>query len=259
MPTDLHILVEPRALQSENEFVNMIVAGICRSEITGLVLAGGRGNRMGGLDKGLQPWQGVTLAANALARLAPQVGRCLISANRHLDHYRALGVPVCTDSNSRPGLESDSRAAAVVARCPASVDRFSDAFAGPLAGMLAGLRACETDWLACVPCDVPAFPADLVDRLARAVESRRALLAFAASSSALVDSPDHESAWRAHPVFCLIRRGLVDDLADHLDRGDKRVLGWLTRHAHAVVRFDEPSRFENLNTLSDLAQAGPSR
>jgi molybdopterin-guanine dinucleotide biosynthesis protein A len=225
-----------------------VVYGISRSEITGLVLAGGRGSRMGGLDKGLQPWHGATLVAHALARLAPQVGPCLVSANRHLDHYRALGVPVCTDSNpDRPTANEIGVAAA------------ADAFAGPLAGMLAGLRVCETDWLACVPCDVPAFPADLVDCLARAVVSRRAQLAFAASSSALVDSPDHESAWRAHPVFCLIHRELVDDLAEHLDRGEKRVLGWLTRHAHAVVRFDEPSRFENLNTLSDLAQAVPTR
>jgi molybdopterin-guanine dinucleotide biosynthesis protein A len=239
--------------------VNLVVSGICRSEITGLVLAGGRGGRMGGLDKGLQPWQGATLAAHALARLAPQVGRCLISANRHLDQYRALGVPVCTDSNSRPSSASGLLAAANIDREDAATDRFSDAFAGPLAGMLAGLRACETDWLACVPCDVPTFPADLVDCLARAVVSRRAQLAFAASSSALVDSPEHESAWRAHPVFCLIHRELVDDLADHLDRGDKRVLGWLTRHVHAVVRFDEPARFDNLNTLSDLAQAGPTR
>jgi molybdopterin-guanine dinucleotide biosynthesis protein A len=214
---------------------------------------------MGGLDKGLQRWHGVTLAANALARLAPQVGRCLISANRHLDRYRALGVPVCTDAHADLASANDVLAAAVVGRSPCAADHLSDAFAGPLAGMLAGLRACETDWLACVPCDVPAFPADLVDCLARAVESRRALLAFAASSSALVDSPEHESAWRAHPVFCLIHRSLVDDLADHLDCGDKRVLGWLTRHAHAVVRFDEPSRFDNLNTLSDLTQAGPTR
>jgi molybdopterin-guanine dinucleotide biosynthesis protein A len=259
MPTDLHILAGPRTLQSGNEFVNMVVAGICRSEITGLVLAGGRGSRMGGLDKGLQPWQGATLVAHALARLAPQVGQCLVSANRHLDHYRALGVPVCTDSDADPSSADDVLAAAVVGRSPCAADHLSDAFGGPLAGMLAGLRVCKTDWLACVPCDVPTFPADLVDRLARAVVSRRAQLAFAASTSALVDSPEHESVWRAHPVFCLLHRELVDDLADHLDRRDRRVLGWLTRHAHAVVRFDEPSRFTNLNTLSDLAQAGPTR
>lgn len=124
---------------------------IAREHITGLVLAGGQGRRMGGADKGLQVHAGRALAEGALARLAPQVGALMVSANRHLDDYAAFGAPVITDTlPDHPG---------------------------PLAGMLAGLQAMRTDWLAVVPCDVPGFPLDLVPRLASKVSGVHAAFA----------------------------------------------------------------------------------
>ena len=118
---------------------------IAPEDITGLVLAGGRGSRMGGVDKGLQNHHGVPLALHALLRLAPQVGLTMINANRNLAAYESMGVPVWPDA-------------------------LAD-FAGPLAGFLAGLEHCDTPYLVTVPCDSPRFPEDLVARLASALEA----------------------------------------------------------------------------------------
>ena len=126
---------------------------IAREDITGLVLAGGRGSRMGGVDKGLQNHHGVPLAMHALLRLAPQVGSTMINANRNLAAYESMGVPVWPDA-------------------------LPD-YAGPLAGFLAGLERCETPWLVTVPCDSPLFPDDLVARLA-GLEPQPASVAMAA-------------------------------------------------------------------------------
>jgi molybdopterin-guanine dinucleotide biosynthesis protein A len=186
-----------------------------RSEdITGLVLAGGQGRRMGGRDKGLQPWQGEPLVQHALRRLQPQVARLAVSANRHLDDYRALGAPVWPDT--LPG------------------------FAGPLAGWLSALQHCETPWLASVPCDTPGFPADLVARLSAALETEGAKIAVAATPA------------RLHPVFCLLSRDLADDLRRYLQGGQRKVQGWTAQQRCAVARFDDEAAFRNFNTLADL-------
>jgi molybdenum cofactor guanylyltransferase len=115
---------------------------IAATDITGLILAGGRGSRMGGVDKGLQNHRGLPLAMYALMRLQPQVGAMLINANRNLGAYEAMGAPVYPDATAD--------------------------FAGPLAGVLVGLEQCQTPWLVTVPCDTPEFPLDLVAQLARA-------------------------------------------------------------------------------------------
>jgi molybdopterin-guanine dinucleotide biosynthesis protein A len=124
-----------------------MAAAPTREAITGLILAGGRGQRLGGVDKGLQPWRGLALVDHALARLAPQVSAVMISANRNAEAYAARHVRVLADA--------------------------SDDFPGPLAGILAGLRAASTPWLAVVPCDSPRLPPDLVERLARGVGEQR--------------------------------------------------------------------------------------
>ena len=116
-------------------------AGIDRDQITGVILAGGRGSRMGGADKGLQPYRGVPLAMHALLRLAPQVGEVMINANRNLAAYESMGAAVWPDA-------------------------LAD-YPGPLAGFLAGLEHCTTPYLVTVPCDSPHFPEDLVARLAQ--------------------------------------------------------------------------------------------
>lgn len=183
-------------------------------QITGLVLAGGQGSRMGGLDKGLQLLHGEPLALHALRRLQPQVGRLALSANRHLEAYRAFGTPVWQDT--LPG------------------------FPGPLGGWLAGLRHCETPYLASVPCDSPGFPPDLVARLAEALETQAADIAIAATPS------------RLQPVFCLMRRHLADDLQRCLERGERRVQHWTALHPRVEVMFEDEAAFRNFNTLGDL-------
>jgi molybdopterin-guanine dinucleotide biosynthesis protein A len=186
--------------------------------ITGLVLAGGQGRRMGGLDKGMQTFAGATLAQHALQRLAPQVGCTMLSANRHLDDYRALGVPVWPDALSE--------------------------YPGPLAGMLAGLLHCETPLLATVPCDTPHFPLDLVARLSDAMNAADAEIAMAVSRDG--DSLQPE------PTFCLMRVGLAISLREFMQSGQRRVRTWAAQHRLAEAVFDEPGAFANANTLDDL-------
>ena len=196
------------------------------AQITGLILAGGEGRRMGGQDKGLLLLDDRPLAAHALQRLAPQVSQVMISANRHAEAYAALGVPVLPDS--LPG------------------------FLGPLAGLLTGLQACKTDWLLGVPRDSPALVPDLVARLAQAIEGRPQ------ARVALVEGPDEErGGHRLHPAFALLHRSLATPLAAALANGERRLGQWLTGQPHVRVRFDRPGdalMLANANTPEALAQ-----
>ena len=151
-------------------------AAIDPAQITGVVLAGGRGSRMGGLDKGMQLYGGLPLAQHSLRRLQAQVGTVLLNANRNLDQYRAFGAPVVTDT-------------------------IAD-FAGPLAGFIAAMENCHTPYLVTVPCDTPQFPVDLVARLAQALARESADIAMA---SAMEAAADGTPAWFRQPVFCLIK------------------------------------------------------
>ncbi len=192
------------------------------SAITGLVLAGGRGTRMGGVDKGLQAFRGQALARHALERLAPQVGALLINANRHADQYQAW-APVCADASPQD-------------------------FAGPLAGFLSGLQACRTPWLCTVPCDTPLFPTDLVARLAAALQGEQAEIAMACAR-------EDDGRWRAQPVFCLLPAALAASLRGFLAGGGRKIDAWTAQHRTALVRFDRAEdlhAFANANTLEDL-------
>ena len=193
---------------------------IACDDITGVVLAGGRGSRMGGVDKGLQNHHGVPLALHALLRLQPQVGRLLVNANRNLGAYEAFGAPVWPDP--------------------------IEGFAGPLAGFLAGLEHCETPYLVTVPCDTPDFPDDLVARLANALQAEGADLAYATTLEDGREQP--------HPVFCLLNSALLDSLVAFLHGGGRKIDAWFARHKAAAVRFDEPSAFFNANTAAELAR-----
>ncbi len=186
-----------------------------RAEITALVLAGGRGLRMGGVDKGLVNLGGRTLVERVIERIVPQVGALMISANRNVDAYRAFGYPVLLDAAD--GLEP---------------------FPGPLAGLLAGLRAASTAWLAAVPCDAPFLPLDLVSRLAGALGTSRAAMACVGD--------------RVEPVFCLVHVDLLDDLAAALAHGERRAEAWLRGVGAAPAVFLQPENFANLNTLQEL-------
>jgi molybdopterin-guanine dinucleotide biosynthesis protein A len=196
-----------------------------RARMTGLLLAGGRGTRMGGLDKGLQPLRGEPLALHVAKRIAPQVDTLLVSANRNLEAYAALARPF---------------GARVVADA-------SDDFPGPLAGILAGLRAARTELVLCVPCDAPHLPLDLGKRLVDALDAERADIATVVTHGA----SGHASS---HPVFALLRATLADDLASALARGEHKVRTWYARHMTVEVAFSDEHAFYNANSLQQLAE-----
>jgi molybdopterin-guanine dinucleotide biosynthesis protein A len=197
-----------------------VPAKIDPQDITGLVLAGGRGSRMGGVDKGLQNFRGLPLAMNALLRLQLQVGHVLINANRNLAAYESMGVPVWPDP-------------------------IGD-FAGPLAGWLAGLERCETPYLVTVPCDTPNFPTDLVEKLAAALEAEDADIAMAATLE--------DGQVQVQPVFCLLKTELMESLVAYLHAGQAKIDRWTAQHRCATVVFDDAAAFANANTVQELAQ-----
>lgn len=183
-------------------------------QITGLILAGGLGRRMGGRDKGLQPFRGRPMAAWAIERLAPQVDALLINANQNLEAYAAFGHPVVPDRIA--------------------------GFAGPLAGLHTGLLACETPLLVTAPCDSPFLPEDLVDKLRAALEAAGADLAVAKTG----DQP--------HPVFSLVRREVLDGLTAFLESGGRKVDAWYAALKTVEVAFADERAFANINTLEEL-------
>ena len=169
-----------------------------REHVTGLILAGGQGSRMGGRDKGLVEYQGKSLIDHALGCIAPQVDELLISANRNLEEYARRGYPVMAD-------------------------KLPD-FQGPLAGMLEGLKAAHHDWVLTVPCDMPHLPADLLSRLMMGRNSKPVVIA--------------EDDVRTHPAVMLIRRSLVVDLAAYLHSGQRAIYKFQNQVGFASVRFD---------------------
>ena len=191
---------------------------ISAQDITGLVLAGGRGSRMGGVDKGLQNHHGVPLALHALLRLQPQVGALLVNANRNLGAYESFGAPVWPDA-------------------------LAD-YPGPLAGFLSGLEHCETPYLVTVPCDTPNFPADLVERLAEALVAESAEIAIAVTLE--------DGRLQPQPVFCLMAASLLDSLVAFVQGGQRKIDRWTGQHRCALVRFDDAEAFANANTPEEL-------
>ena len=188
-----------------------------RAGITGVVLAGGMGRRMGGVDKGLQSLRGRPMAAWVVERLQPQVGPLIINANQNLDRYAEFG-------------------------CPVVPDQIPD-FAGPLAGLHAALSAARTPLVVTAPCDSPFLPEDLVFRLFSALTAAGAELAVART----FDQP--------HPVFCLCRREVLPHLTDFLESGGRKIDRWYATLKIVEVAFDEVAdAFENINTRDELSR-----
>lgn len=185
-------------------------------EVTGLVLAGGQGSRMGGVDKGLAPFRGRPMVAHAIERLAPQVDEILVNANRNPEAYARFGHRVIADEI--PG------------------------FAGPLAGFERGLAHARGQLVATVPCDSPFLPTDLVARLRAALEGEGAQVAVAKTG----DQP--------HPVFCLMRREVHASLAAFLASGQRKIDKWTASLSVVEVAFDDKAdAFANINTRDELA------
>jgi molybdenum cofactor guanylyltransferase len=187
------------------------------AEIGGLVLAGGQGRRMGGVDKGLQLLQGRPLMQHVIERLRPQVDSVLINANQNLERYAEFGCPVVPDR--------------------------IDGFAGPLAGLDAGLHATGAPLIVTVPCDSPFLPSDLVARLATALSAIDADVAVARTGS------------QSHPVFALVCTRVRSHLADFLARGERKIDLWYASLRVVEVDFDdEAEAFTNINTRAELAK-----
>lgn len=185
--------------------------------VTGLILAGGLGRRMGGADKGLMPYLGRPLVAHVRDALMRQVDRMMISANRNAETYRAIVPDVLAD---RIG-----------------------GFAGPLAGLHAGLCAADTDIVVSVPCDSPHLPSDLVSRLREAMEASGSDVVIAVAGG------------REQPAHCLCRRELADRLGEYLTRGGRRMLDWVRSERWATATFDDAAAFANVNRPEDLERS----
>jgi molybdopterin-guanine dinucleotide biosynthesis protein A len=238
------------------------------NDITGLLLAGGRGSRMGGVDKGLQLLLGERLAWHVFARLRPQVATLLISANRHREAYLTLGVPVLpdggiaapdsgsgcgSDRNSDRNSDRDSergsdRNALANPTGQAGSAESAGQYAGPLAGILAGMRFASTPYLLVAPCDTPFIPPDLGQRLAAALAGAGADIAMVTTRAG--DKP--AGVRHSHPVTALLSTSLAGDLEAFLRRGEHKVGAWYARHTMIEVPFPEERAFYNVNTLQQL-------
>ena len=193
---------------------------IAPSHITGLVLAGGRGSRMGGVDKGLQTFRGAPMVLHAILRLAPQVSTVLINANQNIEKYEAYGnrvVPVWPDQLG--------------------------GFEGPLAGLQTGLSHCETDYLVTVPCDSPFLPESLVATLGDALEASGADIAVAVTE---------EGERRTHPVFSLMKASVLPILTAYLQGGGRKIETWYRSLPFVEVPFEDADAFRNINTAEEL-------
>ena len=188
-----------------------------KNNITAVVLAGGRGRRLGGQDKGLMELDGKPLIEHILGLVTPQVSAVIINANRNQQVYANLGHPVISDNMSD--------------------------YQGPLAGFAAALAASKTDYIMTLPCDGPYVPADLVSRLSAALKDNHAELAVAYDGQ------------RMQPVYALIPRSLLGSLQDFLDAGDRKIDLWYARHNTALADFsDVIDTFVNINTEDDLRE-----
>ena len=184
--------------------------------VSGIILAGGLGRRMGGVDKGLQLLRGKPMIEHVLARLAPQVDEIVINANQNLERYAAFGHRVVSDRIS--------------------------GFAGPLAGLHAGLVAFSQPLAVTVPCDSPFLPADLVSRLRRHLGDNDLAVA--------------KTGDQAHPVFALVRRSVAQNLEAFLAGGGRKIDAWYAALHVVEVQFDdEADAFRNINTLEELGRA----
>jgi molybdenum cofactor guanylyltransferase len=186
------------------------------SAVSGIVLAGGQGRRMGGVDKGLQRLRGKAMIEWVLERLAPQVGEIIVNANQNVERYASFGHRVVQDEIT--------------------------GFAGPLAGLHAGLKAARHALAVTVPCDSPFLPADLVSRLLDGLGDNDLAVA--------------KTGEQAHPVFALVRRDALASLESFLAGGGRRIDAWYAGLKTVEVGFDdEADAFRNINTIEELHKA----
>jgi molybdopterin-guanine dinucleotide biosynthesis protein A len=184
--------------------------------ITAVILAGGKGSRFGGVDKGLVELNNLPLVQHLVNRILPQVSDIIISANRNIDSYKKLGFPVYEDE-------------------------IGD-YAGPLAGILKALQQAKTEWLLIVPADSPFIPNDLASRLTENIDEAKIAI-------------PHDGQY-LHPTFALIHTSLKDSLKNYLEKGERKARTWMQQQDHIIVDFsDQPDAFMNINTDEELKNA----
>ena len=185
-------------------------------DINAVILAGGQGSRLGGLDKGLIELNKRPLIQHVIDRIQPQVSNIIISANRHIDTYSSYGFNVYEDE-------------------------IPD-FAGPLAGILKALEHCQNEWLLVVPSDSPFIPDNLVQRLSENIKNNKITI-------------PHDGKY-LHPTFSLIHKSLTSSLKEFLQQGERKARLWMQQQEHAIVDFsDQADAFININTQDDLNNA----
>jgi len=192
---------------------------ISSKDITGLILAGGRAQRMGGTDKGLISFHDKPLIESTITKLKPQTQSILINANRNITKYASYGYPVIMDETPD--------------------------FSGPLAGFSVGLKSCKTPFLLTSPCDSPLLPNNLAELLSAEMEDGDYELVYASSKEA------DGKVW-AQPVFCLMRTNLLDSLTKFLLKGDLKIDRWFKELRSSTVVFEDPLVFANVNTPEEL-------
>jgi len=186
-----------------------------RDEITGVILAGGRGRRMGGVDKGLTQLAGKPMLWHVLEALQPQVTKVIINANQNLESYRDFGHQIVSD------VIGD--------------------YSGPLAGMASGMQAATTTYIVTVPCDSPLIASDLVARMYHDLNDHTAEVCVA-----------HDGK-RTHPVFLLLKRDLIASMLDFLNAGERKIDKWFVKHRTTMSDFsDQPEAFLNVNNPQDI-------
>ena len=186
-----------------------------KENLSAVILAGGRGSRMGHSDKGLIMLAGRPLIAHVIERIAGQVAHIWINANRNLAEYQKYGYPVITDQN--------------------------DDFMGPLAGIASALSDAQTSYLLVCPCDTPHPPTDLAQRLYNTLTEHDADIAVA------------DDGERLHPVFCLIKTDLGSSLSEYLAQGGRKIDRWFDKLKTVRCDFsDKVDAFRNINTPEDL-------
>jgi molybdopterin-guanine dinucleotide biosynthesis protein A len=188
-----------------------------KSEITGCILAGGQGVRVGRKDKGLITLNGRYLSQHCIERLSPQVGSIIISANRNIPVYESLGSIVIKDKTNRSS--------------------------GPLSGFHSALEAATTTFVAFTPCDAPFFPQNLVEKLTEPFSDKKTEITMA------IVGTKHQ------PVFAMVKSSLENSLALFLENGGRKIRSWFDSRTCVTVEFDNERQFMNINSLSDLEEA----
>lgn len=194
---------------------------ISTEQITGLILAGGRAQRMGGIDKGLIPFLQKPLIESTIARLKPQVSQLIINANRNITKYAVYGYPVVMDETPD--------------------------FSGPLAGFAVGLKHCKTPYLLTSPCDSPLLPINLAARLTQEMEKGDFQLVYASSNT-----PEGK-IW-SQPVFCLMHVSVLPSLEAFLAKGDLKIDRWFKELRNSTIVFNDSQAFANVNTPEELKE-----